>query len=333
MTQLKHTIDLKHLLNAYGMILILVVLFLGLSVVIDGFFSMKTVLSIMEQVSMFGIISIGVTFAIITGGIDLSSGAVVALSAVVAALLLSLAQKLVALLGGNENFVEVVLAIGAFALAIAIGAACGLINGAFSAIGRIPPFIATLGMMTIARGAAQLASGGRPIDASSDAFTWIGDVKLFGIPGLVFIYILVAIGSHILLSRSKFGRHVYAIGGNVNAARISGINVRKTLIYVYIFAGALAGLAGAMLAARTYSGNPAAGVAWELDAIAAAVIGGTSLAGGVGSVVMCVIGALIIGTINKGLNLLGVDPYWQQIVKGGVIIAAVLLDTLKRRKA
>ena len=143
----------------------------------------------------------------------------------------------------------------------------------------------------------------------------------------------MAAASHILLSRSKFGRHVYAIGGNINAARISGINVRRTLILVYTFAGALAGLAGAMLTARTYAGNPAYGNMWELDAIAAAVIGGTSLAGGVGSVPMCVIGALIIGTTNKGLNLLGVDPYWQQIVKGAIIILAVLLDTMKRRKA
>ncbi len=313
-------IDYKQLLNTYGMLLILVMLFLGLSIKIDGFLSVKTIMSIMEQVSMFGIISIGVTFAIITTGIDLSSGSVVALAAVVAASVVSAADNVFAAAGG-------------FMAAIAVGAFCGAINGGFTAYGKIPPFIATLGMMTIARGAAQLASNGRPIDASTDAFTWIADVSLFGIPGLVFIYAIVVVASHILLSRTKFGRHVYAIGGNVNAARISGISVRKTLMLVYIFAGALAGLAGAMLAARTYAGNPSYGLAWELDAIAAAVIGGTSLAGGVGSVPMCVIGALIIGTTNKGLNLLGVNPYWQQIVKGGIIIFAVLLDTLKRRKA
>lgn len=312
----------RQLLHTYGMLIILVALFLGLSASVDGFLSVRTVLSIMEQVSMFGIISIGVTFAIITCGIDLSSGAVVALSAVVAASVVT----------GSES---VFAAIAGFSAAIAIGALCGLVNGGFSAIGRIPPFIATLGMMTIARGAAQLASGGRPIDASSEAFTWIADLTVFGIPGLVIIYIIVALASHILLSRSKFGRHVYAIGGNVHAAQISGINVRRTLILVYTFAGALAGLAGlagAMLTARTYAGNPAYGNMWELDAIAASVIGGTSLAGGIGSVPMCVIGALIIGTTNKGLNLLGVDPYWQQIVKGAIIILAVLLDTLKRRK-
>lgn len=314
-----NTLIVKHLFNTYGMLIILLALFFGLSATVDGFMSVRTVLSIMEQVSMFGIISIGVTFAIITCGIDLSSGAVVALTAVVAASIVSATHGVMAAIAG-------------FASAIAVGALCGVINGGFSAIGRIPPFIATLGMMTIARGAAQIASGGRPIDASEEAFTWIADITMFGVPGLVAIYIVVALASHVLLSRSKFGRHVYAIGGNVNAARISGINVRNTLILVYTFAGALAGLAGAMLTARTYAGNPAYGNMWELDAIAASVIGGTSLAGGIGSVPMCVIGALIIGTTNKGLNLLGVDPYWQQIVKGCIIIIAVLLDTLKRRK-
>lgn len=313
-------INIKHILSQYGMVLILLVIFMLLSASVDGFFSLRTVVSIIEQVSMFGIISIGVTFAIITTGIDLSSGAVVALASVVAASIVT----------GSESAGMALIAFGA---AIAAGAICGSINGVFTAYGRIPPFIATLGMMTIARGVAQLFSGGRPIDASSDAFTWIADTSLFGIPGLVFIYVVVVVASHIFLSKSTFGRHVYAIGGNVNAARICGISVRHTLLKVYIFAGALAGLAGAMLASRTYAGNPAYGNMWELDAIAAAVIGGTSLAGGIGSVPMCVVGALIIGTMNKGLNMLGVDPYWQMIVKGGIIIAAVLLDTLKRRKA
>ena len=157
-------------------------------------------------------------------------------------------------------------------------------------------------------------------------------MNIFGLPGLVLLYILIVIASHILLSRSTFGRHVYAVGGNLNAAKICGINTNRTLIWVYILGGALSGLAGAFLASRTYAGNPSYGLAWELDAIAAAVIGGVSLSGGFGTIPMCVIGALIIGTTNKGLNMLGVDPYWQQIVKGAIIVIAVLLDTLKRRK-
>ena len=312
-------ITLKKIMNAYGMVLILIALFLLLSVSIEGFFSARTVWSIIEQVSMFGIIAIGVTFAIITTGIDLSSGSMVALASVVAASLVT---------GGDM----VSSAILAFAISLGLGALLGAINGGLTALGGIPPFIATLGMMIIARGASQLYSGGRPIDASSEAFTWIADVNFFGLPGLVVLYILIVIGSHILLSRSTFGRHVYAVGGNLNAAKICGINTTKILIQVYTFAAALFGLAGALLATWTYAGNPSYGLAWELDAIAAAVIGGVSLSGGFGTIPMCVIGALIIGTTNKGLNMLGVDPYWQQIVKGLIIVFAVLLDTLKRRR-
>lgn len=309
----------KKVLNSYGMVFILVALFLGLSVSIDGFFSTRTVWSIIEQVSMFGIIAIGVTFIIITTGIDLSSGSVVALTSVLAASIVT---------GGDT----VSAALIAFVASIVIGAALGAINGGLTAIGSIPPFIATLGMMIIARGAAQLYSDGRPVDASSEAFTWIADVNLFGLPGLVVLYILIVIAAHILLNKSTFGRHVYAVGGNLNAAKICGINTTRTLIWVYILGGALSGLVGALLAARTYAGNPSYGLSWELDAIAAAVIGGVSLSGGFGTIPMCVIGALIIGTTNKGLNMLGVDPYWQQIVKGAIIVVAVLLDTMKRRK-
>lgn len=309
----------KKVLNAYGMVLILILLFLGLSVSIEGFFSARTVWSIIEQVSMFGIIAIGVTFIIIITGIDLSSGSVVALTAVVSASIVT---------GGDS----VSAALMAFGASILVGAMIGVINGSLTAIGTIPAFIATLGTMIIARGAAQIYSDGRPIDASSDAFTWIADMDIFGLPGLVILYILIVVASHILLSRSTFGRHVYAVGGNLNAAKICGINTTKTLMWVYILGGALSGLAGALLASRTYAGNPSYGLAWELDAIAAAVIGGVSLSGGFGTIPMCVIGALIIGTTNKGLNMLGVDPYWQQIVKGSIIVVAVLLDTLKRRR-
>ncbi|MDP8162152.1 ABC transporter permease [Pasteurella skyensis] len=313
------SLNLKKMINTYGMLLILVLLFLSLSMSIDGFLSSRTIFSIIEQVSMFGIIAIGVTLAIITTGIDLSSGSVVALTAVVAASVV-------------ESVDTPTYALMAFTLSILVGAVIGFINGGLTAYGSIPPFIATLGMMTMARGAAQLYSDGRPIDASAESFTWIADIDFFGLPGLVLVYLVIVIAAHILLSRSTFGRHIYAIGGNLNAAKICGINTKRTLIWVYIIAGALAGLAGALLAARTYAGNPSYGLAWELDAIAAAVIGGVSLSGGIGSIPMCVVGALIIGTTNKGLNMLGVDPYWQQIIKGAIIVVAVLLDTLKRRK-
>jgi inositol transport system permease protein len=314
------SINVKEFAFKYGMMIILVLLFIFFSMLIPKFASIRSIFSILEQVSMFGVISIGVTFVIITQGIDLSSGSVVALTSVVCA----------SIVGGEGGAGS---AIFAFFAVMSVGALCGLINGSFTAFGGIPPFIATLGMMTVARGAASLYSGGRPIDASSDAFTAVADFNLLAIPGLVWIYIIVGIISTILLSKTKYGRHVYAIGGNRNASKICGINVKRTLIVTYGFAGALAGLAGAMLTSRTYAGNPAYGNMWELDAIAATVIGGTSLSGGKGSVVMCMVGALIIGVINKGLNGLDVNPYWQQIVKGGIIIGAVLLDTLKSRRS
>jgi inositol transport system permease protein len=313
-------INYSAIFNKYGMVIILILLFSALSIKIDGFASFRNVFSILEQVSMFGIIAIGVTFAIVTAGIDLSTGSVVALASVVAATLVT----------GSEGYGMTLVAFGG---AMLVGGLCGLINGSITAYGRIPPFIATLGMMTAARGFAQLFSNGRPIDASSDAFTSIAGTYIFGIPGLVIIYILVAIVCHLMMSRRTFGRHVFAIGGNVHTAKICGVNVELTLVKVYVLCGVLAGLAGAMLTSRAFAGNPTFGNMWELDAIAAAVIGGVSLAGGVGSVPMCIVGALIIGVMNKGLNMLGVDPYWQQIIKGMIIIGAVMLDAQKRKKS
>jgi inositol transport system permease protein len=313
-------INYSALFHKYGMVLILVLLFTILSLNIEGFASFRNVFSILEQVSMFGIIAIGVTFVIVTAGIDLSSGSIVALASVVAATIVT----------GTEGYGMTLVAFGG---AMLVGGLCGLINGSITAFGRIPPFIATLGMMTAARGLAQLFSNGRPIDASSDAFTSIAGTSIFGVPGLVIIYVLIAIVCHTMMSKMTFGRHVFAIGGNVQTARICGVNVELTLVKVYVLCGMLAGLAGAMLTSRAYAGNPTFGNMWELDAIAAAVIGGVSLAGGVGSVPMCIVGALIIGVMNKGLNMLGVDPYWQQIIKGMIIIGAVMLDAQKRKKA
>lgn len=313
-------INFSEFFNKYGMVLILILLFTALSFKIDGFASFRNVLSILEQVSMFGIIAIGVTFAIVTAGIDLSTGSIVALASVFAATLVT----------GSEGYGMTLVAFGG---AMLVGGFCGLINGTITAYGRIPPFIATLGMMTAARGFAQLLSNGRPIDASSDAFTSIAGTYVLGVPGLVIIYVIVAIVCHTMMSKRTFGRHVYAIGGNINTAKICGVNVEITLVKVYVLCGVLAGLAGAMLTSRAFAGNPTFGNMWELDAIAAAVIGGVSLAGGVGSVPMCIVGALIIGVMNKGLNMLGVDPYWQQIIKGMIIIGAVLLDAQKRKKS
>jgi inositol transport system permease protein len=186
--------------------------------------------------------------------------------------------------------------------------------------------------MTVARGAAALYTQGRPVGDLKDTFTFIGTGSFLGIPLPIWIYIAMAILAHVLLSKTKFGRHVFAIGGNEQAARICGINVERTLVKVYAFAGFLTAVSAILLTARTSAGNPTYGLAYELDAIAATVIGGTSLSGGIGSIPFCVIGALIIGVLNNGMDLLGVNAYWQQIVKGFIIVIAVLIDARKQKR-
>jgi len=208
----------------------------------------------------------------------------------------------------------------------------GLINGTIIAKGKIAPFIVTLGMMTAARGAALLYTGGRPIGNLSDSFRFIGQGSLLGIPVPILIFLFVGVVSYLLLNKTKFGKYIYAIGGNEQAARIAGINVDKYKIMLYAYAGLLSSVAGIILTSRIASGQPTAGTMYELDAIAAAVIGGTSLAGGIGTIGGTIIGALIIGVMNNGLDLLNVSSYWQQILKGAIITTAVLIDSRKNRR-
>jgi inositol transport system permease protein len=283
-----------------------------------------------------GLIAIGVTMVIITTGIDLSSGSVLALSAVIVA---SLAQQPD---WHDAKFpgLELPLIVPILA-ALLVGAACGWVNGALIAGFRIPPFIATLGMMTIARGFALIYSN-RPVSGLTDSFNYIGQGEIFkvmpvagqpdmGIPIPILILLAVAIAAHIMLNNTRFGRHIYAIGGNEQAARISGLNVGRIKIGVYTIAGLLAGLSGLVLTSRIGSGQAGLGVGYELDAIAAAVIGGVSLSGGIGTIWGTMVGALIIGVLNNGLDLLNVSAYWQTIVKGSIIVAAVIIDERKNR--
>lgn len=313
-------------MNKYGIVVIFVAICIIMAFLSPAFGTVRNITNIIRQVSIIGVISIGVTFAIITTGIDLSSGSVLAFIGVVVA---SLSQNAV----NPDQPVSIVMPL-LFALVISllIGAAIGAINGALHAYGKIPAFIATLGMMTVARGAALLYSNGRPIGDLKEVFTYIGGGSFLKVPVPIWVYLVVAIFSHILLSKSKFGRYVFAIGGNVQAARICGINVEKTLLKVYMFAGFLSAISGILLVSRTAAGNPTYGLAYELDAIASTVIGGTSLSGGIGSIPLCVIGALIIGVLNNGMDLLGVNAYWQQIVKGVIIVVAVLIDARKQKR-
>jgi len=304
-------------LSKYGIFLILIFLATLMSFLTPHFLTTNNIINILRQMSVIGIIAIGVTPIIITKGIDLSPGSVIALVSVVVA---SFAHP-------GEYPLLVTILVG-----LAVGLLTGFINGTFIAKAGLPPFIATLGMMTAARGVALLYSDGRPIGNLSDSFVFIGEGSILGIPISVILFALVGLVTWILLNKTKFGKYIYAIGGNEQAAITAGVNTKKVLLMVYCYMGLLVGIAGLILTARTTSGQPQAGLMFELDAIAAAVIGGTSLFGGIGTVGGTIIGALIIGVMNNGLDLLGVSSYWQQIVKGIIIVSAVYVDSRKNKK-
>lgn len=312
------SIGSRGLMHKYGMLFVLIGMIILMSFLSDSFLQTQNLINIVRQISFIGIVAMGVTMVIITTGIDLSSGSVIALVSVVVA---SISQP------GEYPLIIPILT------GLAIGAFAGFINGFITAKGRIPAFIATLGMMTAARGLALLYSEGRPIGNLSPSFSYIGKGAVLGVPFPIVIFILLGIISHLLLSKTKFGKYTYAIGGNEQAAKITGINVDRYRIAIYAYAGLLAAIAGMMLTARISAGQPSMGVMYELDAIAAAVIGGTSLSGGIGTIPGTMIGALIIGVLNNGLDLLNVSSYWQQILKGGIIVTAVLIDSRKNKKS
>ncbi|WP_395773855.1 ABC transporter permease [Agrobacterium pusense] len=275
------------------------------------------------QVSVIGIIAVGVTQVIITGGIDLSSGSVVGLTAMLSA---SMAQSSTwprALYSGLTDLPFIIpLAVGILA-----GMLAGFINGQLIARTKIPPFIATLGMMVTARGISKWYTKGQPISGLTDGFNFIGT----GIWPVV-VFLLVAIIFHVALRYTRYGKFTYAIGANEQAARVSGINIEAHLIKVYAIAGMLAGLAGVVTAARAQTAQAGMGVMYELDAIAAAVIGGTSLSGGAGRITGTVIGTIILGVMTSGFTFLRVDAYYQEIVKGLIIVAAVVADVYRQKK-
>jgi inositol transport system permease protein len=328
--------SLNAFVRKYAIVLIFIAMFVAMTFLTDAFLQPRNLVNVVRQISVVGLIAIGVTMVIITTGIDLSSGSVLALAAVFAA---SLAQQ------PDWHDAKypglVVPVIVPIVVALAVGVLCGAINGWLIAKFKIPPFIATLGMMTVARGFALIYSN-RPVSGLTNSYNFIGQGEIFkilpipgqpplGIPIPVIILALVAIGAHIMLNNTRFGRHIYAIGGNEQAALISGLNVGRIKIGVYTIAGLLSGLAGLVLSSRIGSGQPGLAVGIELDAIAAAVIGGTSLSGGIGTIWGTIIGALIIGVLNNGLDLLNVSAYWQTIVKGTIIVVAVIVDERKNR--
>ncbi|AIC29602.1 ribose ABC transporter permease protein (plasmid) [Rhizobium etli bv. mimosae str. IE4771] len=273
-------------------------------------------LNLVRQSSINGILAIGVTFVILTKGIDLSVGSVMALAGMIAASLVT---------ETNEQFVL----FGIFA-GLAAGAGLGLVNGVLVAAVKVPPFVVTLGMLSVARGLTLIFSEGRPIPNLSDPFKWIGSGQIMYIPVPIVILFVVFLIGWTVLNYTTFGRYVYAVGGNEKAARTSGISTKVIVGATYVISGLLAGLAGLVLTARTTAALPQAGIGYELDAIAAVVIGGTSLAGGRGSLLGTLIGALIIGTINNGMDLMGVSSYYQQVLKGTIIVVAVIADQIRK---
>jgi len=298
-----------------GTLLGLLLLGALLSILSPYFLTVSNLLNVLEQTSINAVIAAGMTFVIISGGIDLSVGSIVAFSGVL------LASTLQAPLPASL----------AIAVGVAGGAACGLVNGLLITRGRLPPFIATLGMMSVARGAALVFTEGRPVSGFEAGFRSLATGRVLGIPAPVLAAVVVYALAYVLLTRTRFGRYVYAIGGNEEATRLSGVAVRFHKTMVYVLCGVTSALAAVLLTARLNSAQPIAGIMYELDAIAATVIGGTSLLGGSGSLGGTLVGALIMGVLRNGLNLLGVSSFLQQIVIGIVIIVAVLVDSILKR--
>ncbi|WP_276675407.1 ribose ABC transporter permease [Caldibacillus debilis] len=307
--------NMKGFFQKMGPLLGLLLIVIVLTILSPNFLTATNILNVFRQVSINALLAFGMTYVILTGGIDLSVGSILALCSALAA-------------GFMTDSMDPVLAVSA---GLVLGALMGAANGFVIAKGKVAPFIATLATMTIFRGLTLVYTEGRPITGFSDsvAFKMIGRGYFLGVPVPVYIMLAIFLILYLVLKKTTFGRGVYAVGGNEEASRLSGLNVDRIKIGVYTISGLLSAFAGIILASRLNSAQPTAGISYELDAIAAVVIGGTSLSGGRGRIAGTLIGALIIGVLNNGLNLLNVSSFYQQVVKGGVILLAVLLDRKK----
>lgn len=296
---------------------VLILLIVALSLLSPYFLSVSNALNILLATSVIGILGFASTFVIAAAGIDLSVGSVLGFGGVVGAL--------------TANALGLPWFIG-IAAALAAGALCGLLNGLLVARAGIPAFIVTLGMLGVARGAALVLTNGQPVYGLPAAMIWLGQGRPFGVPVPAIVFLGVAAVTHFVLSRTRFGKYALVIGDNQAAARATGVHVERHLIALYILSGILAGLAGLLSAARVNSGDPTAGTGYELSAITAAILGGTNLFGGRASVVGTLIGALIMGVLQNGLNLLAVSSFYQQMAIGAVLVLAVWLDQINRAR-
>lgn len=311
----KRKFEYKELLSKLGPLLALIVLIIFVSILSPSFLSLTNLMNLMRQVSTNALIAFGMTFVIITGGIDLSVGSTLALSSAIMA-------------GMIVNGIDPLIAM---TVSLIAGFILGAVNGLLITKGKLVPFIATLATMTIYRGATLVLTDGKPITGLDETFVFqfMGRGYFFGIPFPIVITLVVFALLFVLLHKMSFGRKTFAIGGNEKASFIAGVKSNKIKVFVYSISGVLASLAGIILTSRLNSAQPTAGESYEMDAIASVVLGGTSMSGGKGRIFGTLIGALIIGTLNNGLNLLGVSTFYQQIVKGIVIIIAVLIDRRK----
>ena len=297
-------------INIYRSVLILLVICVFATILSPSFLSVTNLFNVFKQITVAGIVGCGMTFVILTGGIDLSVGSILGLSGVLASGVLAST--------GNTAV--------AVAVSLTVGIACGAVNGFFVSVCGIPPFISTLGMMTLLHGVILVYTKGSPIPIKSDAYKFFGKGSIAGIPVPVIILIIVFLLAHYILTQTSYGRSVYAVGGNREAARLSGIRVKTSEFLVYTLNGLMCGMAGLILTARLGSAQSTSGTGIEMDAIAAVILGGTSLSGGVGFVLPTVVGAMIMGIIDNILTLMNVNPHATNIVKGAVILIAVLVD-------
>jgi len=308
---------LNYIKENMGILIGFLALCVALSILSDAFLTSANITNVLRQATTNANLAVGMTLALIICGIDLSVGSVLALSGTVTAGLIV------------NNNVPVWLAI---IIGLALGTCLGFINGKIISKTGMPPFIVTLAMMQIARGTAYVYTKGMPIRVMDEAFNAVGSKYLWKIPLPVLYSAIIMIAVSIILRKTKLGRHIYAVGGNRDAAKFSGISIAKVEIFTYTLLGFLSALSGIVLCARMYSGQPTVGIGFELDAIAGAVLGGTSFSGGIGRIGGTLIGVLVIAVLNNGLNLMNVNSFWQSIAKGLVILVAVYFDLMKKKR-
>ena len=309
-------INIGTILGKYGVYIALLVLIIVMTIASPSFLNVTNIFNILKQNAVYGVLAVGMTFVIVTGGIDLSVGSIVAITACFAT---KLAQD------GTTLPVGVAMLVG-----LLVGLACGVFSGFFIAYTGVPAFIDTLATQQIARGIVYVFTDGRPITGVSDSYKYIGSAAWGVVPVMVVIYALFLVAGTFLLKYSKYGRHVYAVGGNKRAALVSGINVKRTEFLVYVICGICAAVGGLMLSSRVQTGQPAGGEGYEMEAITAAVIGGASLSGGKGTIFGSFIGLLVVAILTNGLDLLNVSSYYQEIIKGVIILLAVLADRVRK---